>query len=299
MKNVLTLTAVRMRLAMRNKAFFVFSVLMPILFLFFFAGVFGRGDSSRVAYSLAQVLSLTVMGSFWGLSTQLVMYREQGILRRFRLAPVTSWQLLGSSIISNYLLVLPTIVVEFALARWVFHMREWGNLFGAFILVSLGAVTFAAMGLIVASVTNTMQETQVICNVLWFGFIFLSGVTVPLPFLPWFVQNVAFFLPPTYLVNGLVNTIVKGTSVSSEGVEILALAICFVFGMVISAQLFRWEPEERLPGRAKLWASAAMIPFLLLGTWMLSFERQRSDAMRNFPAASQASPSAPSPEPPR
>ena len=46
------------------------------------------------------------MGSFWGLSVQLVMFREQGILRRFRLAPVSAGALLASSIFANYCLGL-------------------------------------------------------------------------------------------------------------------------------------------------------------------------------------------------
>ena len=287
MRNIWILTAIRMRLALRNKAFFFFSVVMPLMFLFFFATVFGRGDSSRVAYSLGQVLALTVMGSFWGLSVQLVIFREQGILRRFHLAPVAAFELLASSVIANYILVLPTIVVEFLLARWVFHMTQWGNLAGAFVLVSLGAMTFAALGLIVASVTNTMQETQVICNVVWMGFLFLSGATVPLPIFPTFLQRAALFVPATYLVTGLQKVLVRGDHLLSLGPDVIALLICFVFGLIVSVQLFRWEPEERLPGRAKLWAAAAVIPFLLLGAWEIAHGGHRSEFISTFPSATQ------------
>ena len=41
-----------------------------------------------VRYFLGPVIALTVMGSFWGLSAALVMFREQGILRRFHVTPV-------------------------------------------------------------------------------------------------------------------------------------------------------------------------------------------------------------------
>jgi ABC-2 type transport system permease protein len=285
LRNTWIMTAIRMRLALRNKAFFFFSVVMPLMFLFFFATVFGKGDSSRVAYSLGQVLALTVMGSFWGLSVQLVIFREQGILRRFHLAPVAAFELLASSVIANYILVFPTIIVEFLLARWVFHMTQWGNLAGAFVLVSLGAVTFSALGLIVASVTNNMQETQVICNIVWMGFLFLSGATVPLPIFPVFMQRAALFVPATYLVTGLQKVLVRGDRLSTLGPDIFALLICFVFGLIVSVQLFRWEPEERLPGRAKLWAAAAMIPFLLLGAWENSYGGHRSEFISTFPSA--------------
>ena len=51
-------------------------------------GFSAAAERQAVPYLLAEVLALTVMGSFWGLSVQLVTFREQGILRRFRVAPV-------------------------------------------------------------------------------------------------------------------------------------------------------------------------------------------------------------------
>src|ERR1700680_1798212 len=122
----------RMRVAMRNRAFLFFSLLMPLSFLFIYAGIFGRGNRQAMPYLLAGVLALTVMGSFWGLSVQLVTFREQGILRRFRVAPVSAGAMLGSSLLSNYILTLPTIVIEFFLSRQVFHMSSMGNLLGVF-----------------------------------------------------------------------------------------------------------------------------------------------------------------------
>ena len=76
---------------------------------------------------------------------------------------------------------MPIVIIEFATARRVFHMRDWGNPWGVFLLVTLGIVTFAALGLTVASVTNTAQETQVINQILWIAFLLLSGATLPLP----------------------------------------------------------------------------------------------------------------------
>ena len=50
-------------------------------------------------------------------------------------------------------------------------------------LVTLGTISFASLGLIVASVTNTMQETQIINQIIWFVFLFISGATIPFPML--------------------------------------------------------------------------------------------------------------------
>ena len=79
----------RIQLTIRNKMFLFFSVVMPFGFFFLYAGVFAKGVPDGVRYLLGPVVGLTVMGSFWGLSAALVMFREQGILRRFHVTPVT------------------------------------------------------------------------------------------------------------------------------------------------------------------------------------------------------------------
>ena len=90
MKHFLTLTAMRIRLTLRNKMFLFFSVIMPFGFFFLYAGVFAKGDPHVIRFFLGPVVSLAVMGSFWGLSAALVTFREQGILRRFHVTPVTA-----------------------------------------------------------------------------------------------------------------------------------------------------------------------------------------------------------------
>jgi len=271
-----------MRLALRNRAFIFFSLVMPLGFLFVYLGIGRRLLPGGTSYLLGAVLALTVMGSFWGLSVQLVMFREQGILRRFRLAPVGPGAMLASSIVSNYFLTLPTVVVEFLLARWIFHLDRWGNLWGVWAFVTLGTITFAAFGLIVASVTNTMQETQVINNLIWSVFLFFSGATFPLPVLPGSIQYLADYLPSTYLVTGFQRVLVRGATLRQVGAELLALAGGSAVAFAISMQLFRWEPEEKVTGRAKAWVAATVIPFLLLGAWESAHGQLRNDAKADF-----------------
>ncbi len=240
---------------------------MPLIFLFGAVFMAGKSATNWVGYILGAVLTLTVMGSFWGLSVQLVTFREQGILRRFRLAPIGAGPLLASSILSNYFLVLPAVAVEIIVCRLAFHMHSWGNLWAIFLLVSFGSATFSAFGLIVASVTNTMQETQMINNLIWMGFLFLSGATVPLAVFPAWLQRLSLFLPATYLATGLESATTNLASASEVVTDVAALAIGLWMAFEISRQLFRWEPEARVAGRAKSWVLVAMIPFLLFGAW--------------------------------
>jgi hypothetical protein len=282
LRHAWTLTMIRMRLALRNRAFIFFILIFPMALLFLYLGLVGRHRVEAVPYLLASVLSLTVMGSFWGLSVQLVTFREQGILRRFRVAPVSAGALLASSILSNYLMTLPTVLLEFAIAREFYGLQSWGNIAGIALLVTLGIIAFAALGLIVASITNTMHETQIINQILWWGFLGLSGATLPLPRLPGWLQTLSAFQPATYLVTGLERVMVGQVGIVEILPEALALALSAIIAFIISQQLFRWEPEAKVGRSAKLWAATAVIPFLLLGIWQSASGQLLNEARQDY-----------------
>ena len=290
MKNFATLTRMRIQLAMRNKMFLLFGVVMPFAFFFLYAGVFAKGDPPRVRFFLGSVISLTVMGSFWGLSAALVIFREQGILRRFHVTPVTASDMLASSIVANFVLTMPTVLMELLFARFIFHVTSFGNVLPAFLLVIVGLVSFASLGLVVASVTNTMQETQVINQLLWLPLIFLSGAIFPLAFLPKMVQRFSLFLPATYLVEGLRHSISDSGSLWDARVPLGALTFWAILTFFLSAQIFRWEPESKVPRRAKLLVVATAIPFLLLGMWENKYGHIPAQAQAAFDSLNAAPP---------
>jgi ABC-2 type transport system permease protein len=286
--NTWTLTKIRVRLAMRNRTFLFFSLAMPLGFLFFFVMVFGKGSPAWIAYILGSILTLTVMGSFWGLSVQLVMFREAGILRRFRLAPVGAGPMLASSILANYILVVPSVIIEILVCKWVLHMQSWGNLWAIFLLITIGSAAFSAFGLIVASVTNTMQETQVINQLIWTLFLFLSGASVPLAVFPLWIQRASLFMPATYLATGLEFATTNLASRAEILTDFLALALGVIVAFEISRQLFRWEPEAKVPGRAKLWVLVAMVPFIAFGVYENVAGKRLAQIHENFRAIDRA-----------
>jgi hypothetical protein len=132
-----------------------------------------------------------------------------------------------------------------------------------------------------------MQETQVINQIIWFVFLFISGATIPFPILPSVVQAFAVFLPATYLVSGLQRALIDHTGVTSLGAYMASLIGCALIAFLIAAQLFRWDPETKAPHRAKLWATAAIVPFLLLGAWETVNGDLRSHALQDLNSIKQ------------
>ena len=291
-----TLTKVRLRLAMRNRAFFFFSLVMPMIFLI--GALFFVGNRRQWAgYILGAILTTTVMGSFWGLSVQLVTFREQGILRRFRLAPVGPGPMLASSIISNYFMAIPVVIFEIFVCRLAFHVRQWGNVWAIILLITIGSAAFSALGLIVASVTNTMQETQMINNLIWMGLIFLSGATIPIAIFPSWLQRVALFIPAQYLATGLESATTSMATYYEVFEDVAALVMGLLVAFEISRRLFRWEPEAKAPRSAKLWVLAALVPFLLFGAWENVYGNRLKTVNSHFSRLSMIMPQQAPPQP--
>lgn len=290
-----SLTKVRLHLALRNRAFFFFSLFMPLIFLIG-AVIFIGNRRQWAGYILGSILTTTVMGSFWGLSVQLVTFREQGILRRFRLAPVGAGPMLASSILSNYFMALPIVVFEVLVCRLALHMQTWGNLWAILVLVTVGSATFSTLGLIVASVTNTMQETQMINNLIWMGFLFLGGATIPIASFPRWLQRVSLFIPAQYLSTGLQSAATRRATPAEILEDVVALSVGFFVAFEMSRRLFRWEPEAKAPRSAKLWVLAALIPFLLFGAWETVTGSQLKRVNHNFQVLSRMMPAQAPPE---
>ena len=112
-----------------------------------------------------------------------------------------------------------------------------------------------------------MQETQIINQLIWMAFLFLSGATIPLATFPGWIRRVSLFLPATYLAAGLENSAIGRISWGDVFTDTLGLAVTLFVTFEISRRLFRWEPEAKMAPRAKLWVVAAMLPIFLFGAY--------------------------------
>jgi ABC-2 type transport system permease protein len=164
--------------------------------------------------------------------------------------------MVASNLLANYLLELPTVALLLVCAVAFFHMPLQTNLLALLVLVTAGTFAFAGFGLTIASIANTMQEAQVYNNVIWFALLFLSGVTVPLPMLPQWIQRFAAFLPATYLVTSFQASMVRGESLFAHGAELLVLLVSGTFGLLFAWRIFRREKEEKISRPAILSRSA-------------------------------------------
>jgi hypothetical protein len=97
------------------------------------------------------------------------------------------------------------------------------------------------------------------------------------------------------LVSGLQNSVFSSFPVRRILVQLVALAVWAMLSFFVAAQLFRWEPEVKVPRRAKLWAAATVLPFFFFGVWESHNRQMLDQAQAAFHSAEESPDSNPPP----
>ena len=268
MRAYLALFRSNMRLTMRDRSVLFFNYLFPLIFFFAFAELFHAGTGQGVAYFVATVLTMGILGNgLWGAGMRSVQDREANILRRFKVTPISPLPLLVASMVSGWLLYLPVIAIIAGLAHVMYAMPLPQHWISLVVMASLGVCAFRAIGLILAAVTNTMAEANILIQMLYMPMLFLSGTTIPSSVLPAWAQTVAEFMPATYLVTGFQGIFFRNQSIFDNGPAVGALLLTTAMGLFLAVKLFRWEKEEKIAPRNRLWVVGVLAPFLIMGCW--------------------------------
>lgn len=116
----------------------------------------------------------------------------------------------------------------------------YGNALHILLAFTLGALSFFALGFVIASLAPTGRTANIVGMVLFFPMIFFSGATFPWEVLPEGVQMVGHVLPLTYVVQ-----LLQGLWFAEPwGEHLLKVAVLFgmlIVGVLVSAKTFRWK----------------------------------------------------------
>jgi len=255
-----------LRLSLRDRTVLFFNYIFPLFFFFLFGQIF-HAQEGGMTQVVSIVLTIGVLGTgLMGAGLRAAMDREQNILRRFKVAPITAAPILVSSMITGLVQYIPQAAIVILLARIVYNMPRIQHTASLFVFLGLGVLAFRAIGGIVAAVVNSMQESQIIVQLLYMPMLLLGGV-IPLQIMPNWLQTVAQFVPSTHLATGMQAILLDHGTFRDNLPAAGALALTTLVGTFLGIKLFRWEKEERMRPTAKLWLLAVLGPFILMGVW--------------------------------
>jgi ABC-2 type transport system permease protein len=181
-------------------------------------------------------------GATFGAAITLVSWRENKLLRRLRLAPVSTTSVVGARIGVSLAIALVQLAVFLAIATTpYFGLKLTASWWMAIPVVLCGTLAFLAIGLLVGAVAKTQQAATAIANLVILPMAFLGGAFVPLNFAPAWIQHVSYALPLRYLVLGMQDVMARGDGPAAALPAIgLLLGIAAVLTM-IAVRVFRWD----------------------------------------------------------
>ena len=226
MKAFLALLKIDLKLARRNRAVLFFNYFFPLIFFFVFAQMFDAHQGSAILQVVTMVIVIGILGNgLFGAGMRAVQEREENILRRYKVTPITPVPLLVASMITGVVLFVPSVILIVFLAHQFYGMAVPAQWFSLLIFVCLAAIAFRSLGLIIAAVVNSSQESNILIQPIYMAMLFLSGATIPLSFMPHWLQNITQFIPATYLMTGIGGILQRGETLFANWQSVAALLL--------------------------------------------------------------------------
>ncbi|HEX5465103.1 MAG TPA: ABC transporter permease [Candidatus Limnocylindrales bacterium] len=199
------------------------------------------GELDGASYFVPSILAMALMQLGVFAAIPLVQDREKLILKRLGATPLPRWTLVGSNVLMRLLIALAQTALILGIgivALGVEVTGSWPLIIG---IVLLGAVTFIALGYVIASFARTEEAANGITQVVQVPMMFLSGIFFPIALMPSWMKGIATILPLTYLGDALRQTMVGGSPFVPLAVGLAILAGWLVVCLAISARFFRWQ----------------------------------------------------------
>jgi ABC-2 type transport system permease protein len=238
---------------LRNRQARFFTLILPVLFLIIFDGVFGH-DKVPVGGYLVKLSSYYVPGiaalgiiaaSFVNLVISITAQREGGILKRRRATPVPAWVLIAGRTLTAVVVSLVVLTVLLALGRIAFGVKlPTSTLPGIALTAVVGSITFCVLGYALSTAIKNEDAAQPMTQAVMLPLYFISGIFIPNIRLPNWLRHVAQVFPVEHLSDGLHRA--YAPHVHGVGIvwsDIGVLLIWAAIGLTVAILRFSWLPQ--------------------------------------------------------
>lgn len=194
-----------------------------------------------IDFLIPGLLGASLMGGgLWGVGFVTVDMRVRNLLKRFITTPMKKSHFLLGLMISRFFFMVTEVLLLLAFAYLVFDVRVLGSFAVLLLFVVLGALTFAGVGLLVASRARTIETASGLMNLVMLPMWLLSGIFFSAERFPAVVQPLIKLLPLTPLIDAMRAVMIEGTPLAglmSEAAILIAWGLASFF---IALRWFRW-----------------------------------------------------------
>lgn len=195
-----------------------------------------------IDFLLPGMIGMNLMGGgMWGIGFVLVDMRVRKLLKRLLATPMRRIDFLFSLALVRLLFSVFDMVFLVIFGRLAFGVVCQGNYFELAIVMLIGGMSFAGIGLLVASRAQTIETISGLMNLIMLPMWILSGVFFSAERFPEFFQPLIQALPLTCLNNALRGVMLDGESLPAIWLPLAILAAWGGISFGIALKIFRWK----------------------------------------------------------
>jgi ABC-type multidrug transport system permease subunit len=204
--------------------------------------VFSEPGGRYVDFIVPGLLGMSLMGGgMWGVGFAIVDMRIRKLLKRFMATPMKRTHFLASMLLSRMIFMIPQIVVLLLFSYLAFGVKVYGSLPLLILIIFLGAIQFAAIGLVVGSRAQTLETASGLMNAVMLPMWLFCGIFFSYERFPEMLQPLIKLLPLTPLIDSLRAVISDGKGITAIVPELIVISLWSVIPFVIALLIFRWR----------------------------------------------------------
>ena len=236
----------------RNPASVFFTVMLPLIFLFIFATIFGneeieeRGVKATTYYVPAIVSLAVISATLQSLAINLAQDRERGLLKRVRGTPLPTATFVSGRVGNSLVVSVLMVVLVAVIGNLVYNVSLPDETIPAVLLtLAVGAFSFCCLGFALTAAIPSEDAAPAISNATVLPLYFISGIFIPDSEIPEGVLRVADVFPIRHFFEAFFTAWDPNTT--GSGVELGDLAVVLAWGLaglLVALIAFRWEPRR-------------------------------------------------------
>jgi ABC-2 type transport system permease protein len=230
----------------REAAFFTF--FLPVIFFLVFGSIYGDSTISGIrgaAFLEAGMIGYGVASTaFAGLAITMTIRRESGVLKRIRATPLPPSTYLVAVLASTFITFLIEASILIALGKILFHVPLPSQPFSLFVVLVIGTIAFAALGLGLSGLVRSAEGSSAVVNFVYLPMAIISGTFFSPNKYPGFLKAIANVLPLTYFTKMTRDVMVQHQHFWHARQALAAVLVWGVIGLFAAIRGFRWQPRE-------------------------------------------------------
>jgi ABC-2 type transport system permease protein len=181
-------------------------------------------------------------GAAFGAAITLVTWRRDKLLRRLRLAPVSTGSIVLARVGVSMVIAVIQLAVFLALATTpYFGLKLTSAWWMSIPIIMAGTLAFMSIGLLIGAFARSQQAATSIANLVILPMAFLGGAFIPLDFAPAWIRDVSYAMPLRYLVTGMQDVMARGEG-PAAGLPAIGILLALAAALtLIAVRVFRWD----------------------------------------------------------